>query len=198
MDHRSLLNIFLLINLLSGYAIAQNDSIPHINISINFKLGINTIYSAGNSDFEGGYTGWGIFLEPQLSERASFLISYNFTRIRTKSTKNSMIEFDELETREVFMLIRYRIGMQKVSLFPEVGIGTWKHDTGYFLVGTGTEFNGFKSFYLTMAFDYSYNGYRWLDVGGGGWTSGFFKFTVYLSYSFHLKLKGKPVPENPH
>ena len=198
MKYQLIITAFLLLNLLNGNIFAQNDCIPHKIIPINFKVGINTNYLAGNSDFEGGYTGWGIFLEPQLTDRASFLISYNFTRIQTKTTKYRMIEFDKFKAREISVLFRYRITTQKISIFPEYGMGTWQHDISYFLIGAGFDFKIYQSFYLTLAVDYSTAMHRWLDLEGNGWTSSFFKFTISLSHLFKFKLKGKPVPENPH
>jgi len=198
MKYQLIITAFLLLNLLNGNIFAQNDSIPHKIIPINFKVGINTNYLIGNSDFEGGYTGWGIFLEPYMNKWVSFLVSFNFSTIRTKSNKFRLIEFEKLKTRENFIVFRYHIKSQKVRIFIEDGIGTWGHDISYFLVGFGTDFNTFKSLHLTLALDYSFAGYRWLDVGGGGWSSSFLKLTISLSHLFKFRLKGGPVPENPH
>jgi len=198
MRYQLIITAFLLLNLLNGNIFAQNDSIPHKIIPINFKVGINTNYLMGNSDFEGGYTGWGIFIEPHLTERISFLFSYNFTNIRTKPTKNRMIEFDELNTRESFILVRYHFKDQPLNIFPEIGIGRWQEHFKYFLFGAGTDIKILGSFYLTYTIDYSFAMYHWPDVGGNGWSGSLFRFNLSLSHLFKLRLKGKPVPENPH
>ena len=198
MRYQLIITAFLLLNLLNGNIFAQNDSIPHKIIPINFKVGINTNYLMGNSDFEGGYNGWGIFIEPHLTERISFLFSYNFTNIRTKPTKNRMIEFDELKTRESFMLVRGFFKYRNLNIFPEIGMGTWQHDIGYFLLGTGIDFKVYQSFYLTFNIDYSLVDYHWLYFEGNRWSSSFLKLTISLSHLFKFKLKGGPVPENPH
>jgi len=172
---------FIFINMLY----AQTDTAKGDPIEFEFKLGLNSNFIIDNSDFKSANTGFGIFFEPFITDNISVVLSYNSFRIKTRESGYIKTNSEEISTRDLFLMLRYRFVSDKLSLYPEIGAGDWGSTAGYLTAGLGIDLNIINGLILSTSLDYLIAGHRYLDLAGGnGWTSSMYKINLNLSWLF--------------
>ena len=181
--HIQIIVSLFIVNLL----LAQSSALePKI---LKYKIGINNNLIVGSSDFRSGYTGIGIFVEPFLTQKLSVLLSFNSFDISAKNAGYTKIDSKQLTTNEIYLLFRYRLNENQVTVYPELGMGSWGGHASYLTTGFGMDLFITNRIIISTELDYLTVFDRLFDVGGGGWTSGNIKLNFNIAYGLYVTKK---------
>ena len=178
-----LLFVFFLSNIVS--AGTNEDSVKYAYF--NFNLGLNGNWIVDDTQYEGGFTGFGFLIEPRIGKAFSIAITYNFVKVDKKNTHFYEDSFKELNTTYSNILLRWRFYLGRFAFFPELGFGSWGDDVSSGLYGFGIEYRLFEQLYGSLNFDSVGYCRKCLDVGGGGSSGNHFRIVFGLSYLIELK-----------
>ena len=107
----------------------------------NFSVGINGNWMINDENFINGFTGFGLLLEPRISEAFSIAISVNSMNTRNKPEDYPEFRSNEMNNINFNLLLRSRWYINKFAFYPELGFGGWGRDTPLGIIGVGIEYN---------------------------------------------------------
>ena len=182
--------LFILINigLLEG-ASGPDSSIYEIKKTY-FKIGVNTHYLFNSTQIRSGFTGAGLLFELQFTPQFSLVGLFNTLNLKERKRNDTQF-FPDFSDREIIVKLRYRKNFNRFSLFPEMGLGGWGRGIAIMVIGAGMEYYVWKNFSATLAINYNNVCERCLDIGGGGFTDSFFRFSISINYLITIKEKKK-------
>ena len=172
-------------NLWSG----QDSSYSEIK-KVNFKIGMNANYLFKSVDMQSGLSGVGLLFELHFTSQYSLVVLFNTLNINEKSD-SPYPYIPDFSDYEINVKLRYRKILNRISLFPELGLGSWGRGIPIFIIGGGLEFDLRRALFAAVTLDYNGVCERCFDVGGGGYTNSFYRINFSINYLITIREKKK-------
>jgi hypothetical protein len=181
--------LFFLLIIPSSFVFGDESTKEEKIAKFNFRLGLNSTWQSKDDYFNSGWSGYGFIFEPQLTKTFSIAFSYNSLELNRTSNQSNDLNFDYLNTSETYLMLRYRYTLNKVSFFPEIGIGRMKEVANTAILGVGVLYRLYDQFFMSFIFDRSFL-FEFPNLGGSsGWSTDHFKIVINVSYLFRLRKK---------